>query len=146
MASYLRLGVNIDHVATIRNARGGAHPDPVRAARLDLEETVSFERDEVVLVCTGDGTTSEGEFWESLNTASNLKLPVIYLVEDNGYRREMLPPGLGLSRSADPRGGRDRPDRQLRRDDRGGGLLPRAPGASPRSRPGDPALQPFDVG
>lgn len=32
--SYLRLGVNIDHVATIRNARGGDHPDPVRAARL----------------------------------------------------------------------------------------------------------------
>jgi len=32
--SYLRLGVNIDHVATIRNARGGRHPDPVRAARL----------------------------------------------------------------------------------------------------------------
>ena len=31
---YLRLGVNIDHVATIRNARGGRHPDPVRAARL----------------------------------------------------------------------------------------------------------------
>ena len=31
---YLRLGVNIDHVATIRNARGGAHPDPVRAARI----------------------------------------------------------------------------------------------------------------
>ncbi|MGZ0244963.1 MAG: pyridoxine 5'-phosphate synthase, partial [Alphaproteobacteria bacterium] len=30
---YLRLGVNIDHVATIRNARGGQHPDPVRAAR-----------------------------------------------------------------------------------------------------------------
>jgi len=34
MASYLRLGVNIDHVATIRNARGGGHPDPVHAARL----------------------------------------------------------------------------------------------------------------
>ncbi len=33
----LRLGVNIDHVATIRNARGGAHPDPVRAARLAAE-------------------------------------------------------------------------------------------------------------
>ena len=32
--SPLRLGVNIDHVATIRNARGGRHPDPVRAARL----------------------------------------------------------------------------------------------------------------
>ena len=33
-APYLRLGVNVDHVATIRNARGGGHPDPVRAARL----------------------------------------------------------------------------------------------------------------
>ncbi|MSP82146.1 MAG: pyridoxine 5'-phosphate synthase [Alphaproteobacteria bacterium] len=34
MARNLRLGVNIDHVATIRNARGGRHPDPVRAAKL----------------------------------------------------------------------------------------------------------------
>jgi pyridoxine 5-phosphate synthase len=34
---YLRLGVNIDHVATIRNARGGPHPDPLRAARLAIE-------------------------------------------------------------------------------------------------------------
>jgi pyridoxine 5-phosphate synthase len=33
MKRYLRLGVNIDHVATIRNARGGRHPDPVRAAK-----------------------------------------------------------------------------------------------------------------
>jgi len=36
-ASHLRLGVNIDHVATIRNARGGRHPDPVRAAKLAIE-------------------------------------------------------------------------------------------------------------
>lgn len=36
-APYLRLGVNIDHVATIRNARGGRHPDPVRAAHLAVE-------------------------------------------------------------------------------------------------------------
>ena len=34
MPTPLRLGVNIDHVATIRNARGGAHPDPVKAALL----------------------------------------------------------------------------------------------------------------
>jgi len=34
---YLRLGVNIDHVATIRNARGGVHPDPIQAAKLAVE-------------------------------------------------------------------------------------------------------------
>ncbi len=48
-------------------------------------EQVPTERDEVVLVTTGDGTTSEGEFWEAMNSASNLKLPVVFLVEDNGY-------------------------------------------------------------
>ncbi len=45
MTARLRLGVNIDHVATIRNARGGDHPDPVRAA-------------EIVAACGGDGITA----------------------------------------------------------------------------------------
>ena len=40
---------------------------------------------EIVVVCTGDGATSEGEFFESLNTACNLKLPVVYVVQDTGY-------------------------------------------------------------
>jgi 2-oxoisovalerate dehydrogenase E1 component len=55
-------------------------PDDYRAFR-DLE----FHGDEVVFTSLGEGSTSQGEFWEALNTASNSKLPVVFCVEDNGY-------------------------------------------------------------
>jgi 2-oxoisovalerate dehydrogenase E1 component len=55
-------------------------PDDYRAFR-DLE----FHGDEVVFTSLGEGATSQGEFWEALNTASNSKLPVVFCVEDNGY-------------------------------------------------------------
>ena len=52
------------------------HPHP---------QKVSHAGDEVVLVSSGEGATSEGEFWEALNGACCEKLPVIFLIEDNGY-------------------------------------------------------------
>jgi 2-oxoisovalerate dehydrogenase E1 component len=61
----------------------GSAEATLRAKLLGITE--GFKSDEVVLISTGEGQTSEGEFWESLNTACNLKLPAVYLVEDNGY-------------------------------------------------------------
>jgi 2-oxoisovalerate dehydrogenase E1 component len=61
----------------------GAAEASIRSEQLDIRE--GFNPDDVVLVTTGEGQTSEGEFYESLSTASNLGLPVVYLVEDNGY-------------------------------------------------------------
>jgi 2-oxoisovalerate dehydrogenase E1 component len=61
-----------------------------------------FHGDEVVFTSLGEGSTSQGEFWEALNTASNQKLPVIFCVEDNGYAIsvpvEVNTPGGNISR------------------------------------------------
>ena len=79
----LRLGVNIDHVATIRNARGGDHPDPVRAAQ-------------IVAACGGDGITARfgpvdmvvspamGGIIPGYETARALGCPAVFVEREDG--------------------------------------------------------------
>jgi 2-oxoisovalerate dehydrogenase E1 component len=72
----------------------------MRARMLGITE--GFAKDEVVYVSTGEGATSEGEFWESINSACNLAVPVVYVVEDNGYAIsvpvEVNTPGSNISK------------------------------------------------
>jgi 2-oxoisovalerate dehydrogenase E1 component len=64
-----------------------AHPKASQKAEGDYRQfkDVQFQGDEITYVSLGDGTTSEGEFWEALNTASNRRLPVMFCVQDNEY-------------------------------------------------------------
>ncbi len=80
------------------------HPEAAQKVDGDYRQfqDVEFHGDEVVLTLLGEGSTSQGEFWEALNTASNQKLPVIFCVEDNGYAIsvpvEVNTPGGNISR------------------------------------------------
>jgi 2-oxoisovalerate dehydrogenase E1 component len=56
-----------------------------QAKKAPLGNYVRHEASEIVYVSGGDGATSEGEFWESLNAACAKKLSLLYLIEDNGY-------------------------------------------------------------
>src|SRR5271168_1533976 len=80
------------------------HPKAAAKTVGDYREfkDVHFHGDEVTYVSLGDGTTSEGEFWEALNSASNLRLPIIFCVQDNEYAIsvpvEVQTPGDNISR------------------------------------------------
>src|SRR5262249_43205411 len=82
------------NIVSRSSATGMQFPEAVGAAEAGYRyplikelsgRTSEFNHDEVVYVSSGEGATSEGEFWESLSTACMLKLPVLYLIQDNGY-------------------------------------------------------------
>jgi 2-oxoisovalerate dehydrogenase E1 component len=71
------------HIFTGSSPTGTQFVQAMGAA--NAKRYVNPDSDEITLVTTGDGATSEGEFWESLNIACLDKLPLLYLVEDNGF-------------------------------------------------------------
>ena len=80
------------------------HPEAAGKSSDDYRafHDVQFHADEVVLATIGEGSTSQGEFWEAISAASNKKLPVLFCVEDNGYAIsvpvEVNTPGGNISR------------------------------------------------
>lgn len=65
-------------------ADAGRYLAQLDAEGVDLQGR-SYQKDEIIYVSTGDGTVAQGEFWESLTTACVNKLPVMFMVEDNGF-------------------------------------------------------------
>jgi 2-oxoisovalerate dehydrogenase E1 component len=86
-------------VQAVGCAEGGRH---LAAGLVPEAPPPAFATDEVVLCSAGEGTTSEGEFWESISASTNLRLPVLYLIQDNGYAIsvpvEVQTPGGSISR------------------------------------------------
>ena len=88
--------------AASRLVAGPDRPDHPDRPDYRAFKDVTFHADEVVYVSIGEGATSQGEFWEALNTASNGRLPVLFVVEDNEYAIstpvEANTPGGNISR------------------------------------------------
>ena len=87
----------------VLHAIGGAEAGVIYGRVEAIPDRLSkCQGDEIVYLSLGEGATSEGEFWESLNTACTRRLPVLYLIEDNGYAIsvpvEFQTPGGDVSR------------------------------------------------
>ncbi|HVZ59203.1 MAG TPA: dehydrogenase E1 component subunit alpha/beta [Terriglobales bacterium] len=90
------------HPEAAKRPRGPAEAGAGQAIDYRQFKDVAFHGDEITFVSTGEGSTSEGEFWETMNTVSNEKLPVLMLIEDNEYAIsvpvEAQTPGGNISR------------------------------------------------
>src|SRR5580765_6283408 len=70
----------------VLHAVGAAEAGVIYSRVREIQDRAAhFQPDEISYVSLGEGATSEGEFWESLNTVCTKQLPVLFLVEDNGY-------------------------------------------------------------
>lgn len=82
-------------------AEGGKYLEKLDDQGVNLEDR-KYKSDEIIYVSTGDGTTSQGEFWEAVTTSCVNKLPVLFMVEDNGYAisvpTEVQTPGGSISK------------------------------------------------
>ncbi len=71
------------HIASRSSATGTQYLQAAGCAQ--AHRYLDPDSDEVTLVSSGEGATSEGEFWEAMNAASLENLPLVFLIEDNGY-------------------------------------------------------------